>query len=922
MEAKAQRHQSKADVRLDIQQARLSIYQEITYYNSSENYINRIVLNDWNNAFSSKNSPLAERFSDEFVRSFYYASDRELGETTIISITDSHDNHLEHTRAPKQIDLVEILLKNSLAPNEKAVLKIRYEIKIPSSKFTDYGYFSNGKIEIKDWLLFPARYENGNFIRYSNENLDDAPNAQTDFEITLETTAKNVVVTSNLFTQKQEENRYLLKGKANNAVHLIVEPTATFQSFRNGFLEVETNLFDQNIDQFLTAVIIDKVVNFVGNKIGNSFQDKMVVSQTDYRRNPFYGLNQLPSFLRPFPDNFLYEIKFLKTFSENYIKSNLNIDFRKDNWLVDAIEMYLIMEYLEEYYPDMKMLGNLSGLGILKSYYGTKMDFEDQFYYLYLMMARRNLDQATGSPKDQLIKFNEQISGKYKAGLDLRYLNDYLGGAVIEKSVVDFFALNQKQQTSEQDFKKIVEQKSHKNIDWYFDQVVHSRNLIDYKISKVRKVKDSLRVTLKNKGQASVPVSVFGIKNDEVVFKRWYENITTDSTFSIKNEDFDKLAINYDQKIPEYNARNNFRNLNGFFSLNRPLKFTFLKDFEDPKKNQIFFVPDYRYNLYNGFSPGMRFSSKSLLRKPFVIDLSSQYSFLQKSLIGSGYVGYENLIREGNLYSVNFGLHGNHYHYAPDATYTRIIPSVLFKIREPDFRDNKHQFIYVRYINVFREKSKFSTHLNSEKYSIFNIRYNNSQTEITNHFRFSTDVQVSELFGKLSSQIEFRKLYQSNRQLNLRFFGGIFTHRSTDSDFFSFATDRPTDYLFDYNLYGRSESRGFFSQQYITAEGGFKSKLTPYANQWIFSANASFNIWNWIEVYSDLGFIKNKYSSPEFLYDSGIRLNLVTDYFEVYFPVYSNLGWEITEPNYSERIRFVITLYPNTLMNLFTRKWL
>jgi hypothetical protein len=39
---------------------------------------------------------------------------------------------------------------------------------------------------------------------------------------------------------------------------------------------------------------------------------KIVVSQIDYERNPFYGLNQLPSFISPFTDEFTYEIKFLK----------------------------------------------------------------------------------------------------------------------------------------------------------------------------------------------------------------------------------------------------------------------------------------------------------------------------------------------------------------------------------------------------------------------------------------------------------------------------------------------------------------------------------------------------------------------------------------------------------------------------------
>ena len=149
-----------------------------------------------------------------------------------------------------------------------------------------------------------------------------------------------------------------------------------------------------------------------------------------------------------------------------------------------------------------------------------------------------------------------------------------------------------------------------------------------------------------------------------------------------------------------------------------------------------------------------------------------------------------------------------------------------------------------------------------------------------------------------------------------------FLRNETASDFFSFALDRPTDYLFDYNYLGRSEDSGLYSQQIIIAEGGFKSKLmNPYSNRWMFTTNASFNVWRWIEVFADVGFMKNSNTPSRFVYDAGLRLNLVTDYFELYLPFYSNNGWEISEANYSDRIRFIITLSPKTLTGLFTRKW-
>jgi hypothetical protein len=44
-----------------------------------------------------------------------------------------------------------------------------------------------------------------------------------------------------------------------------------------------------------------------------------------------------------------------------------------------------------------------------------------------------------------------------------------------------------------------------------------------------------------------------------------------------------------------------------------------------------------------------------------------------------------------------------------------------------------------------------------------------------------------------------------------------------------------------------------------------------------------------------------KKTKRKFVYDSGIRLNLVPDYFEMYLPVYSSNGWEMRQDNYNEK---------------------
>jgi hypothetical protein len=347
-----------------------------------------------------------------------------------------------------------------------------------------------------------------------------------------------------------------------------------------------------------------------------------------------------------------------------------------------------------------------------------------------------------------------------------------------------------------------------------------------------------------------------------------------------------------------------------------------MKDLEDPYYNQLLYVPTLSYNLYDGLSPGMRLHNKTILDKPFIFDINPAYSTSAESFSGSGFVVVEKNYRNSPLYNVRYSLSGAYFHYAPDTAYLKINPMVQVRIREKDIRDNKKQVLLFRQVLVNREKSDIIIDNSTENYSVFDAKYLNTKTELTHHFSFLSDLQVSGKFGKVSAELEYRHLFENNRQISFRAYAGSFLYNKTNSDFFSFALDRPTDYLFDYGYYGRSESTGFYSQQLIVAEGGFKSKLnTPYANQWITTLNGGYTIWNWIEVYGDVGLLKNRQQRETFVYDSGIRLNLVPDYFEMYLPVYSSNGWEIGQNKYNQKIRFIITLSPKILINIFKRKW-
>ncbi|RYJ52043.1 aminopeptidase [Flavobacterium petrolei] len=903
----------------------LAIKQEIIFVNQSDDTLNSIVLNDWNHAFSNKNTPLAKRFSDEFYRGFHLAKEEERGSTINLIINDATQQFLSWERTDNNPDYIVVKLKNSLLPNQKVVLHLSYITKIPSDKFTKYGYTNNGSFNLKNWYLTPARYENHSFVKNSNNNLDDIANAVSDFEIDLKI-PKTLVATSDLNSEKTTGNDdflyYRLSGNNRTDFSLIIEPKSSFESYKNSSVEVLTDLKNNKLDNIQKAIVIDRIVNFAHNLIGKYPYDKIIVSQTDYEKNPFYGLNQLPSFLSPFPDEFIFEIKFLKTYLNEYLKKSLHLDPRKDNWIYDGIQVFAMMKYMDENHPKAKMMGSASNIRLLKSFNLTNIDFNGQYSYFYMLMARKNLDQPLGDPKNTLVKFNEQIASKYRAGLSIRFLDDYLQSNAVLNSIKQFYEKNRITQVSRSDFETIIKSNSNKDINWFFNTIINSRDIIDYKFSSVTKTKDSITFSVKNRTGAPIPIPIYGTKKGEIVFKQWLDIEECDSTFTIPRNNIDKIVLNLKNEVPEYNLRNNWKKLEGFFPNNRPVKFVFMKDLEDPYYNQVLYVPSIYYNLYDGITPGLRLHNKTILEKPFIFDVNPSYSTKSNNLSGSAVFVVNQNFRKSNLYNARYSISGSYFHYAEDASYFRLNPAIQLRIREPNFRDNRKQLFLFRQVIVNKEKSALVIDNSPENYSVFNARYINTKTEVTNHFNFTTDLQISGKFGKITGEIEYRKLFEDNRQINLRFYAGSFLYNKTQSDFFSFALDRPTDYLFDYNYFGRSESTGLFSQQYVIAEGGFKSKIaTPFANRWITSFNASYSIWNWIEVYGDVGFIKNKDVKQRFVYDSGIRLNLVTDYFELYFPVYSNNGWEISQDNYNEKIRFIVTFSPKTLINLFNRKW-
>jgi hypothetical protein len=457
---------------------------------------------------------------------------------------------------------------------------------------------------------------------------------------------------------------------------------------------------------------------------------------------------------------------------------------------------------------------------------------------------------------------------------------------------------------------------TNKDIKWFKTDFLNTNKKIDYTIKKIEQENDSLKVTIENKRNFTAPIELYGIKDKEIKYRKWLTNIDSITKITIPKDGFNRLSLNYESLLPECNFKNNWKNIDKSI-LNRPLQVKFLKDIENPYYNELFYTPVFRFNYYDGAILGLAISNKTILKKNFTYKVIPSYSTKSKTFSGNYSMLYEYLPENKKVNKLALGLFGSNYHYDNNLTYNSLNPYILIQFKRKNLRDVSSNALMASFTMIDREKSPTQTlPLETNKYNVFNLSYGYVKPAIIEDIRLSTDFQIANKFSKISLTARYRKLTDTNRQFDFRFFTGVFLSNKTESNYFDFALDRPTDYLFQYNYLGRSETSGIFSQQVIINEGGFKSKLeVPYANEWLSTFNTSIGIWRWIEVYNDVGFVKNKNSKVYFAHENGIRLNFVQDILEIYFPLYSNLGWELSQPSYSSRIRFVLEIQPKKIYN-------
>ncbi|MAU54403.1 MAG: hypothetical protein CBD98_003715 [Flavobacteriaceae bacterium TMED238] len=934
------------DAKFNADNRTIEIYQTIDFTNTTSNNLNYIILNDWAHSYSNPSTPLGKRLSEDFTLNFQRSTKNQRGLTTIYSM-QSKSTILSYNRLEDNVDLIKVNLANVLKPNEKITITIDYKIKIPISDFTGYGIDKNGNINLSEWFITLAKIIDDNWLIESNLDLNDISLDPSFYKFKITFPSKFELISDfEIDTINNSDTYNILTSKKEKRIYnpIIISKNRYFEIFKinnNTVITDIDNISNKKTDSLIFKVIsyvdkktgnkilsrpsakdsvnfkfiLNKTINYVESKLGSYPINNIVLSKFDQNKDPIYGLNNIPEFLNPFERSFIQEFSVLKRIISVYLNNLYPIHKRKNYWQIKGIEVFLLIDYIENYYPELNLIGKFSKLSIIKNREYSKFKFNDQYRLFDNIISSRNISQSIDYPLDSLTMINHKVINPYKSGLALKMLDDYLGNKNVMKSIYEF-SINNKLISSNRTFIDLLYDNNKGKISWFKDYLNYN-NSIDFSIKKVGSKENNHKFLIKNNSLISLPLKITLKDQNNKTENKWLNKFKNDTILNVNSNS--KIIINSEKYFSEFNFSNNYSSTS---KMKKKTKFVLFRDFDNNLNNQVYYIPIFDYNLYDGLMPGVSFSNSTPIKRPFTYKIEPSYSTKQKEFLGNMNLKYTdyNTNKNNSLYSINYFLGASTFHYKDDLSYNTFFPSVVLAFRDKDLRSNYRQILSMRYISVFREEN--SNSVEYPNYNILNFKYITANSSVEKAFNFKTDIQINKDFIKSSVTFNFRNYYKTNRQYNVRFFAGKFLKNNTKDDYFSFSSFRARDYLFSTNLLGRSENSGFYSQQYIGSEGGFKSKINyEYANDFIISLNSGITVWQWIEGYSGIAAIKNLNEDLIFQYESGIRLNLFTDYFELYFPVYSSLGNELNQTNYLTKIRFKISLDPDTLSSLFTRRW-
>lgn len=902
----------------------LEVKEEIIYHNHSGKALDSIKLLNWIAAYNKRGTSLVYRKLEDRDNSLHFAKPELLGKTLDLKINADKDPLISKNNLSEEN--LFFVLNKPLQIGESIRLELKYQLQLPDKKFTGYGTSEND-IALKYFFIVPDHFDPDNNSARSYNDIEEAVNFNTHWKFKFDLPS-NLFVYGNL--QQNEINSF--NGYSDTDPEFVISQNK-FQTIKINSDDITTEVkFGytinpqevQNLEFFLPLQL-----KFIKEKTGY-IPERLFISDKFRKKEDFFGNNDISFWkfrFKLFTDAEKTDMDYFGIITKKILDESIITSKEDHHWFKNGLKSYLETQYLKKFYREAKLLGNLpetSILGIkpLKWFHASDVKLLDRYGLAYQYIMSQNLDQKIDEPFSALSNFNDMAISSFETGSLFSYSADKMGEEKFNDLLKNYIAENRDQEINPEEFLKQLSEKDASTD--YLTAFLKQKNRVNFKLKKFKTKEDSLEIRIAKNTDEAIPVKLATQTKDGEKKSYWIETAENErlKTVSLPAENIYKITLNDDYIFPEANYRDNFLYTKGLFSNSKKIKFKLIKDIPNPEFNEIYLNPRIRFtNTYDKFLIGMNFKNQSLFDQKFLYSITPSFSTGTGKLTGSGAVAYSFLPAESIIQSLTFGVSGSYFHYDYDLAYQKasLYSNISFRKDPRSTVSRGASFSY----NYFQRdlNEKMIAERDYDRYNLWTLGYGYADNQMIHEKSFSISTQGMKDFNKITAEAFYRWEFAPRQKLSLRLFGGYFARNETRNNTFNYGISRVSDYSFSYNLLGQSATGGILSQQFVLADGGFKSFIPGTVNQWITSFNVDTSVWKIFHIYADAGIYKNKNNPTQFIWDSGVKVRVIPDFLEIYFPVQSTLGFEPGFKDYGKRIRYTLILNLSTIINAARRGW-
>jgi hypothetical protein len=932
-------------VRLDDTSHFLHAHEEVKYTNNSPDILEYLYFHLWPNAYKNNGTAYAKQQLEMGSTKFYFADNSERGYIDSLDFKSNGENlkweyHRDH------IDIAKIFLNKPLYPGETITITTPFRVKIPNS-FSRLGHVKQ-QYQITQWYPKPAVYDQKGWHPMPYLDIGEFYSEFGTFKVSI-TLPDNYIVGATGVLQDEKEKAFLDTLASENISATILR---TAEKKLRSAEDYKTITYVQdNIHDFAWfagkkyAIIKDSVIlpgsgrvvdlyamydaedYDVWRNIGEYMHDAVYYYSKWIGDYPYDVLTVVDGGLgagagMEYPmitvlrarSEFFLEMVTMHEIGHNWFYGVLGTNERVHPWMDEGINSYFERRYLTTKYPDMKLsvqLGNTPPDEGIVGFIADQFQFYDmpyeRYYELaYKLKARINHDQPVDLHSTAYTMINYGTMVYYKSALIFNQLEKYLGKEKFDEIMQEYYAAWQFKHPYPDDFKKIVKKKTGKDMEWFFNDLLSSDDILDYKVRGLKKTRTGYKVALKNLGKVDSPLPLSAVKDGEIYQTKYFNGFRKDTTIDFETKEADKFVLDANHNTIDLYRKNNHIETRGLFKKAGPLQVKFLGTIEEEHRTQLMYLPVIGANTNDKFMAGIAVYNNVFPPSRFHYMVMPMYSTGLEKLAGSAnfiYSYYPTKVFQ----EVKLGVKMRGF-----AGFEKISPGIEFTIMPQSYKSSPVQKINFGYHYISVNKSALP--LYPPEYKIINGAYTLENKKWLVDYRFKSEINSNiDNFLSWENSFDFSYKYAPKAYIDGRLYHGQFLMNDNVPGAFQFGLSGSTDYLMNSIFLDRAmTSRNYKAmvEQTDLEQGGFRGYVPVFSDQSITSLSLSSYIPGLpvFSVFADGAVVDN---FDKFYWDMGLRFALIRDIFEIYLPVVGDPFSESIPDGFADvfdKTRFVLKL--------------